>query len=129
MMSRVYYLNVKSFNISIDVSRLLPGLGTNWECCVHSYYIVINGERQKVLRMACNLVEFDHVVRQPHLLEIVSNRGELSTVEILRWKKILITTTTDFRLLITNLSNSPVNNISEKDSHVLLAFRAPISYK
>ena len=123
-MSRIYYLNVKSFNKSIDVSKLLPGLDTNWECCVHSYYIVINGERQKVLRMKCNLVEFDRVLRKPHLLEIVSNREGLSTVEILRWKRILITTTTDFRLLITNLTNSPVNNISEKDSHVLLAFRA-----
>ena len=123
-MSRIYYLNVKSFNKSIDVSKLLPGLDTNWECCVHSYYIVINGERQKVLRMNCNLVEFDRVLRKPHLLEIISNREGLSTVEILRWKRILITATTDFRLLITNLTNSPVNNISEKDSHVLLAFRA-----
>ena len=123
-MSRIYYLNVKSFNKSIDVSKLLPGLDTNWECCVHSYYIVINGERQKVLRMNCNLVEFDRVLRKPHLLEIISNREGLSTVEILRWKRILITATTDFRLLITNLKNSPVNNISEKDSHVLLAFRA-----
>ena len=60
-MSRIYYLNVKSFNKSIDVSKLLLGLDTNWECCVHSYYIVINGERQKVLRKNCNLVEFDRV--------------------------------------------------------------------
>ena len=124
-MSRIYYLNVKSFNKSIDVSRLLPGLNTNWECCVHSYYIVINGERQKVLRLNCTLVDFDRVLRQPHLLEVVSNRGELSPVEILRWKRILITATTDFRLLITNLSNKLVNNVSEEDSHVLLAFRAP----
>ena len=124
-MSRIYYLNVKSFNKSIDVSRLLPGLTTKWECCVHSYYIVINGERQKVLRLNCNLVAFDRVLRQPHLLEVVSNRGELSTVEILRWKRILITTATDFRLLVTNLSNKLINNVSEEDSHVLLAFRAP----
>ena len=55
----------------------------------------------------------------------MSNRGELSTVEILGWKRILITATTDFRLLITNLSNNLVNNVSEEDSHGLLAFRAP----
>ena len=73
---------MKSFNISIDVSRLLPGLNTNWECCVHSYYIVTNGERQKVLCLNCNVVDFDHVLLQPHLLEVVSNRGEVSTVEI-----------------------------------------------
>ena len=76
-MSQIYYLNVKSFNKSIDVSRLIPGLNTNWECCVHSYYIVINGERQQVLHLNCNLLDFDRVLRQPHLLESVSNRGEL----------------------------------------------------
>ena len=43
-------------------------------------------------------------------------------MEILRWKRIFITATTDFRLLITNLSNELVNNVSEEDSHVLLAF-------
>ena len=100
-------------------------LNTNWECCGHSYYIVINGEREKVLHLNCNLVDFDRVLRQPHRLEVVSDRGELSTVEILRWKRILITATTDFRLLITNLSNKVVNNVSEEDSHGLLAFRAP----
>ena len=46
-MSGIYDANVKSFNKSIDVSLLLPGLNTNWECYVHSYYIVINGKDKK----------------------------------------------------------------------------------
>ena len=45
---------------------------------MHSYYIVINRERQRVLCLNCNLIEFDRVLRQPHLIEVVSNRAELS---------------------------------------------------
>ena len=45
---------------------------------------------------------------------------------VLRWRIILITKTTDFRLLIINLWNKLVDNVSEEDSRVLLAFRAPL---
>ena len=47
-----YFLAMKTFNASLDVSTLLPVLDTSWEVAVHSYYIAT--ENDKILRVNCN---------------------------------------------------------------------------
>ena len=52
-----YFLEVKTFNASLDVSILLSVLDTSWEVAVHSYYIAT--ENDQILRVDCNLVQYD----------------------------------------------------------------------
>ena len=110
-----YFLAVKTFNVSLDVSTLLPALDTSWEVAVHSYYIATENDDQ-ILRVNCNLVQYD---RNLHLLEVITNIN--GSVHFLRWKKVLIANPTDFRVSITDLQNTPV--VIKSNSHILLAFK------
>ena len=65
-----YFLAVKTFNVSLDVSTLLPALDTSWEVAVHSYYIATENDDQ-ILRVNCNLVQYDRNLQKPHLLEVI----------------------------------------------------------
>ena len=66
-----YFLVVRTFNESLDVSTLLPVLDTSWEVAIHSYYIVT--ENDQILWVNCNLVQYDRNLQKPHLLEVITN--------------------------------------------------------
>ena len=112
-----YFLAVKTFNEYLDVSTLLPVLDTSWEVAVHSYYIAT--ENDQILRVNCNLVQYDRNLQKPHLLEVITNIN--GSVHFLRWKKVLIANPADFRVSITDLENTPVD--VKSNLHVLLAFK------
>ena len=112
-----YFLAVKPFNVFLDVSTLLPVLDTSWEVAVHSYYIAT--ENDQILRVNCNLVQYNRKLQKPHLLEVMTNSN--GSVHVLRWKKVLIANPADFRVSITDLENTPVD--VKSNSHVLLAFK------
>ena len=112
-----YFIAVKTFTESLDVSTLLPVLDTSWEVAIHSYYIAT--ENDEILRVNCNLVQYNRNLQKPHLLEVITNSN--GNVHVLRWKKVLIANPADFRLLITDLQNTPVD--VKSNSHVLLAFK------
>ena len=112
-----YFLAVKTFNESFDVSTLLLVLDTSWEVAVHSYYIAT--ENDKILQVNCNLVQYDRNLQKLHLLEVITNTND--SVHVLRWKKVLIVNPADFRISITDLQNTPVD--VKSNSHVLLAFK------
>ena len=82
---------------------------------VHSYYIAT--ENDQILRVNCNLVQYDRNLQKQHLLEVITNINV--GVHFLRWKKVLIANPADFR--ITDLQNTPVG--VKSNSHVLLAFK------
>ena len=113
-----YFLAVKTFNASLDVSTLLPALDTSWEVAVHSYYISTENDDQ-ILRVNCNLVQYDRNLQKPHLLEVITNIN--GSVHFLRWNKVLIANPTDFRVSITDLQNTPVD--VKSNSHILRAFK------
>ena len=113
-----YFLAVKTFNASLDVSTLLPTLDTSWEVAVHSYYIATKNDDQ-ILRVNCNLVQYDRNLQKPHLLEVITNIT--GSVHFLRWKKVLIANPADFRVSIADLQNTPVD--VKSNSHILLAFK------
>ena len=108
---------MKTFNESLAVSTLLRGLDTSWEVAVHSYYIAT--ENDQILRVNCNLVQYDRNLKKPHLLEVITSTN--GSVHVLRWKKVLIANPADFRVSITDLQNTPVD--VKSNSHVLLAFK------
>ena len=112
-----YFLVVKTFNVSLDVSTLLLVLDTSWEVAVHSYYIAT--ENDQILRVNCNLVQYDRNLQKPHLLEVITT--VIGSVHFLRWKKVLIANPADFRVSITDLQNTPVD--VKSNSHILLAFK------
>ena len=66
-----YFLAVKKFYVSLDVSTLLPALDTSWDVAVHSYYIATENDDQ-ILRVNCNLVQYDRHLQKPHLLEVIT---------------------------------------------------------
>ena len=105
-----YFLAVKTCNASLDVSTLLPALDTSWEVAVHSYYIATEND-DKILRVNCNLVQYDRNLQKPHLLEVITNING----------SVLIANPTDFRVSITDLQNTPVD--VKSNSHILLAFK------
>ena len=108
---------MKTFNVSLDVSTLLPVLDTSWEVAVRSYYIAT--ENDQTLQVNCNLVKYDRTLQKPHLPEVITNIN--GSVHFLRWKKVLIANPADFRVSITDLQNTPVD--VKSNSHVLLAFK------
>ena len=112
-----YFLAVKTFNASLDVSTLLPALDTSWEVAVNSYYIATENDDQ-ILRVNCNLVQYDRNLQKPHLLEVITNIN--GSVHFLRWKTVLIANPADFSVSITDLQNTPVD--VKSNSHILLAF-------
>ena len=112
-----YFLAVKPFNASLDVSTLLPVLDTSWEVAIHSYYIATKIDQ--ILWVNCNLVQYDRNMQKPHLLEVITNNT--GSVHVLRWKKVLIANPADFCVLITDLQNTPVD--IKSNSHILLAFK------
>ena len=93
-----YFLAMNTFNVSLDVSTLLPVLDTSWEVAVHSYYIAT--ENDQILQVNCNLVQYDRNLQKPHLLEVITNSN--GSVQCLRWKKVLIANPADFCISITN---------------------------
>ena len=116
LLMMAYFLVVKTFNVSLDVSTLLPVLDTSWEVAVHSYYIAT--EIDQILRVNCNLVQYDRNLQKPHLLEVITTIT--GSVHVLRWKKVLIANPADFRVSIPDSQNTPVD--VKSNSHVLLVF-------
>ena len=113
-----YFLAVKTFNESLDVSTLLPVLDTSWDVAVHSYYIATENDDQ-ILRVNCNLVQYNRHLQKPHLLEVITTI--IGSVHFLRWRKVLIANPAGFRVSITDLQNTQVD--VKSNSHVLLAFK------
>ena len=83
-----YFLAVKTFNESLDVSTLLPVLDSSWEVAVHSYYIAT--ENDQTLGVNCNLEQYDRNLQKPHLLEVITNSN--GSVHVLCWKKYSLQT-------------------------------------
>ena len=100
-----YFLAVKTFTESLDVSTLLPVLDTSWEVAIHSYYIATVNDQ--ILWVNCNLVQYNRNLQKPHLLEVITNSN--GSVHVLRWKKVLIANPADFRVSITDLQTTPVD--------------------
>ena len=121
-----YFLSVKTFNSSIDITHLLPKLTTNWECSIHSYFLNLEGLGEnpevEVMRLNCNAIEFDKSLKQQHLIEVLVNTVKLQHVKTFRWKKIIISNPTNFQVSLTDLRNTPVN-VKNDGSHALLIFR------
>ena len=66
MGSLEYFLSIKEFNASIDITHLLPKLTTDWESNVHSYFLaLLRGSYDvEVMKLNCNAVEFDKSLKQ-----------------------------------------------------------------
>ena len=113
------YLILKTFNKPVDLSKIVRiDNSSDWECCVHSYYIKINDS--KILRLNCNVIEFDRNIRQPIFMDVLSNA--ILNVIFLRWKTILIMDLSNFEVKVTNLENIPIQ-MDNPDTFVMLVFR------
>ena len=113
------YLILKTFTKPVDLSKIVCiDNSSYWECCVYSYYIKINDS--KILRLNCNVIEFDRNIWQPIFMDVLSNA--ILNVKVLRWKKILITDLSNFEVKVTNLENIPIQ-MDNPDTFVMLVFR------
>ena len=113
------YLSLKIFNKPIDLSKIVRiDNSSDWECCVHSYYL--KTETQRILRLNCNVIEFDRNIKQPIFMDVVTNM--MLNVKFLRWRKILITDLSNFEVKVTDLENIPIQ-INDPDTFVTLVFR------
>ena len=76
-------------------------------------------EVHKILRVNCNLLQYDRNLQEPHLLEVITIIN--GNVHVLRWKKVLIANPADFCVSITDLQSTQVD--VKSNLHVLLAFK------
>ena len=76
------------------------------------------------MRLNCNAVEFDKNLKQ-HLLEAITNTTRMQHVQCFRWKRIIVSNPTYFKLTLTDLNNNPVA-VKNDGSHVLLIFQKRI---
>ena len=129
MSSLEYFLSVKTFNSPIDITHLLPRLSTDWECSVHSYSLKLQGSSAnpevEVMRLNCNAVEFNRSLKQQHRIEVLVNTVKMQHVKTFRWKKIIVSNSTNFQVSLTDLRNN-VANVKNDGSHVLLIFRKKV---
>ena len=113
------HLILKTFTKPVDLSKIVRiDNSSDWECCIHSYYIKIN--YSKIIRLNCNVIEFDHIIWQPIFMDVLSNA--ILNVKFLRWKKILIMDLSNFEVNVTNLENIPIQ-MDNPNTSVMLVFR------
>ena len=116
-------------NQNKDDTHLLPRLSTDWECSVHSYSLNLKGSSAnpevEVMRLNCNAIEFDRSLKQQHLIEVLGNTVKMQHVKTCRWKKIIVSNSTNFQVSRTDLRNNPVN-VKNDGAHALLIFRKKV---
>ena len=113
------YLCLNTFNRPVDLSKIVRiDDSSDWECCVHSYYV--KTETSQILRLSCNVIEFDRNIRQPIFMDVITNL--ILNVKFLRWRKVLITDLSNFEVRVTDLENVPIL-IDDPDAFVMLVFR------
>ena len=76
------------------------------------------------MRLNCNAIEFDRSLKQ-HLIEVLVNTVKMQHVKTFRWKKIIVSNSTNVQVSLSDLRNNPVN-VKNDGSHVLLIFRKKV---
>ena len=77
------------------------------------------------MRRNCNVVEFDRSLKQQHLIEVLVNTVKMQHVKTFRWKKIIVSNSTNVQVSLTDLRNN-VGNVKNDGSHVLLIFQKKV---